>query len=59
MHNILAIFYKHNDFIEGNEKFKLGGEDLEKLKFSKNFKIFKLIAILNSYFFRFLPFLTP
>ena len=59
MHDILAIFYKHNDFIEGNERFKLGGEDLEKLKFSKNFKTFKLFTILNSYFFKFLPFLTP
>ena len=59
MHNILAIVYKLNNFIEGNEKFKLGGEDLEKLKFSKNFKIFKLFAILNCYFFKFLPFLTP
>ena len=27
----LPYFYKHDDFIEGNEKFKLGGEDLEKL----------------------------
>ena len=35
MQDILAIFYKHDDFIEGNERSKLGGEDLEKLKFSK------------------------
>ena len=44
MHDILAIFYIHNDFIEGNERFKLGGEDLEKLKFSKfsKFLIFLL-----------------
>ena len=35
MHDIIVIFYIHNDFIEGNERFKLGGEDLEKLKFSK------------------------
>ena len=27
----LPSFHKHNDFIEGNERFKLGGEDLEKL----------------------------
>ena len=39
MHDILVIFYEHNDFIEGNEKFNLGGEDLEKLKFS-NFSKF-------------------
>ena len=39
MHDILAIFYIHKDFIEGNERFKLGGEDLEKLKFS-NFSKF-------------------
>ena len=34
---ILAIFYHElNNFIEDNEEFKLGGEDLEKFKkFSK------------------------
>ena len=39
----LPSFYKHADFIEGNERFKLGGEDLEKLKFSKilNFLVLK------------------
>ena len=32
----LPYFYKHDDFIEGNERFKLGGEDVEKLNnFSK------------------------
>ena len=41
MHDILAIFYIHNDFIEGNERSKLGGEDLEKLKISKFLKLFK------------------
>ena len=35
MHDIVAIFYIHIYFIEGNERFKLGGEDLEKLKISK------------------------
>ena len=50
MQDILAIFYIHNDFIEGNERFKLGGEDLEKLKIFKIFKILKLFTILNSYF---------
>ena len=39
---LLPSFYINNDFIEGNERFKLGGggEDLEKLKFFKNFKLF-------------------
>ena len=55
MHDSLAIFYKHNDFIEGNERFKLEGEDLEKLKFSKNFKLFTILKLL---FFKFLPLLT-
>ena len=38
---ILAIFYhEHNNFIEDNEEFKLGGEDLEKFNnFSKFLKI--------------------
>ena len=38
---ILAIFYhEHNNFIEDNEEFKLGGEDLEKFNnFSKILKI--------------------
>ena len=36
----LPSFYKPDDFTEGNEKFKLAGEDLEKLnKFLKNFKL--------------------
>ena len=41
MHDIVAIFYIYIYiyiyiyFIEGNERFKLGGEDLEKLKLSK------------------------
>ena len=40
MINIPAIFlHEHNDFIEDNEDFKLGGEDLEKFKnFSKILK---------------------
>ena len=52
---LLPSFYIHNFFIEGNERFKLGGEDLEKLKFSKilNFYYFKLL------FFKFLPLLIP
>ena len=39
----LPTFYIHNVFIEGNARFKLGGEDLEKLKFSKilNFFLFE------------------
>ena len=32
---LLPSFYLHIYFIEGNERFKLGVEDLEKLKFSK------------------------
>ena len=41
MHDILAIFL-HNVFIEGNESFKLGGEDLEKLKKFQNILKFLL-----------------
>ena len=48
----LPSFYIHNDFIEGNERFKLGGEDLEKLK------IFKLFTILKLLIFKFLPLLN-
>ena len=52
----LPSFYKHDDFIDVNERFKLGGEDLEKLnKFSKivNFlllktPIFKNFTTLNT-----------
>ena len=43
MHDILAIFYIHIYFIEGNERFKLGGEDLEKLKNSKFSKFFNFL----------------
>ena len=39
MNDMLAIVYGHVYFIEDNERFKLGGEDLEKLKL-KNFQIF-------------------
>ena len=56
MHDILAIFYKHNDFIEGNERFKLWGEDLEKLKFSKFSKFLKLFTILKLLFLNFYHF---
>ena len=50
---ILVIFLpEHNNFIEDNEEFKLGGEDLEKFNnFSKilNSKFYKLL------FSKFLP----
>ena len=36
----LPSFYKHNDFIEGNERFKLGGEDVEKLNNFSKFSTF-------------------
>ena len=52
---LLPSFFIHNDFIEGNERFKLGGEDLEKLKFFKNFKLFTILKLL---FFKFLPLLN-
>ena len=55
MHDILAIFYKDNDFIEGNERFKLGGKDLEKLKF---FKIFKTFYYFKTPIFQIFTFLT-
>ena len=37
---IIAIFlHEHNNFIEDNDEFKLGGEDLEKFNnFSKILK---------------------
>ena len=53
---LLPSFYIHNDFIEGSERFKLGGEDLEKLKFSKNFNFFTILKLL---FFKILPLLIP
>ena len=39
MNDMLAMFYGHVYFIEDNERFKLGGEDLEKLKL-RNFQNF-------------------
>ena len=53
---LLPYFYNHDDFIEGYERFKLRGEDLEKLNnFSKilNFvllktPIFKIFTTLNT-----------
>ena len=62
MNDMLAMFYGHVYFIEDNERFKLGGEDLEKLKlrnfqtFSKFSKFLKLLEIL---FFKLLLLLTP
>ena len=56
IHDILAIFYIHNDFIEGNERFKLGGEDLEKLKIFKNVQLSTILKLLFS---KFLPLLIP
>ena len=53
------MFYEHVYFIEDNERFKLGGEDLEKLKIFKIstfFKNFKLFTILKLLFFKFVPF---
>ena len=49
---IFSLFYKHNDFIEGNENFKMGGEDLEKLKnfkllTSKKLLFFQIFTTLN------------
>ena len=47
----LPSFHHHDDFIEGNENFNLGAEDLEKLNnFLKNFKNFKILNSKNSYF---------
>ena len=56
---MLAMFYEHVYFIEDNERFKLGGEDLEKLKIFKIstfFKNFILFTILKLLFFKFVPF---
>ena len=37
--SLSILFHEHNDFIEDNEEFKLGSEDLEKLdNFSKILK---------------------
>ena len=48
MNNMLAIFYGHVYFIEDNERFKLGGEDLEKLIILKILKIFNFLLFYNS-----------
>ena len=52
----LPSFHEHDDFIEGNEEFKLGGEDLEKRK--KISKIYTLNSK-NSYFPKILPLFLP
>ena len=61
MNDMLAMFYGHVYFIEDNERFKLGGEDLEKLKLRnfQNFKIFILCILLKLLYFKLLPLLTP
>ena len=43
MNDMLAMFYGHVYLIEDNERFKLGGEDLEKLKLSKFLKFFNFL----------------
>ena len=48
MNDMLAIFYGHVYFIEDNERFKLGGEDLEKLKILKILKFFNFLLFYNS-----------
>ena len=59
----LQCFYGHVYFIEDNERFKLGGEDLEKVKIfkqiSKFSKFFNFFTILKLLFFKFLLLLTP
>ena len=52
MNDMLAIVYGHVYFIEDNERFKLGGEDLEKLTFSKILNLFKNFKILYFYYFK-------
>ena len=62
MNDMLSMFYEHVYFIEDNERFKLGGEDLEKLKIFKIstfFKNFKLFTILKLLFFQVCTILTP
>ena len=59
MNDMLAMFYGHVYFIEGNERFKLGGEDLEKLKPSKFSKFKKKFTILKLLFLKFLLLLIP
>ena len=56
---LLPSFYAHIYFIEGNERFKLGGEDLEKTQNFQFFKIFQIFTILKLLFFKFLPLLIP
>ena len=41
MNDMLALFYGYVYFIEDNERFKLGGEDLEKLKIFKISNLFQ------------------
>ena len=48
MNDMLAMFYGHVYFIEDNERFKLGGEDLEKLKL-RNFQNFQNFYTLYSF----------
>ena len=52
MNDMLAIVYGHVYFIEDNERFKLGGEDLEKLTFSKFSNLFTIFKILYFYYFK-------
>ena len=59
MNDMLAMFYGHVYFIEDNERFKLGGEDLEKLKFSKFSKFLNYFFLLKLLFFKFLLLLIP
>ena len=41
MNDMLAMFYGHVYFVEDNERFKLGDEDLEKLKIFKISNLFQ------------------
>ena len=41
MNDMLAMFYGHVYFIEDNERFELGGEDLGKLKIFKISNLFQ------------------
>ena len=47
MNDMLVMFYGNVYFIEDNERFKLGGEDLEKLKL-RNFQTFSKFSKLET-----------
>ena len=50
MNDMLAIFYGHVYFIEENERFNFGGEDLENSKFLKIWKFLTFYCFITPNF---------